>query len=703
MHAERLKRVLRSPLTWILLLWLATRLFEIVFCIEGIRNNPEEGYIGAAGSFMRRHLGLFPVWTYQYSPYEGGSLWVNAMTGAAQAVFGENLFALKVPPLILGALGIGMVYAFLDRVWGRVAAGVGALFMLVPPPNVLVEELKNDGLHYDSTGFSFLGLLLLAHLAEGRPTTRRLLATGAALGLILWFSYQSLPFLLCGVLAWLLARPRGEGSLGAQGLRLLREGATMAAGLGVAIAPHLAHRVQLGTGLVGLYTGEDKAGFALRGPPADVLLRPLDVVWVQPFHEAKFRRALPFDGDDLGWIAALVLGGLALLAALEWKAFASCLKGLRLRSPAPLRAAFGAPWLVLFPLAYALAVEGKPVNFSWYYYPLYPAYAAAAGALAGALWLRREQLVIRGLAAVLGIGGLVLLGGHLRGTSVVTELSGPPRLLLSRGANHAHLSRFWIWNHVPNAASATAVRNEILQVPGAVERHAFFNAFGHSLLGRAPEGLLEGVEGWDRVGLVRGWTMGTYVDFVGTPSIPNRWTDEQLGDDGPFDEDDCARVGRAIGLGAASTWELSERLQDPPDVGQAGGLDGWFWYGAGLSIGGMTDKDVIRATWFGHEPGFDLIEELGGEAGPHEAMAYRGVGWALGQGGVLARYRDLAEVLPPEPMAWILEGLGMARAGHLDEATRNTVRTFFGDEGAQAFDRGLARHGDEGFWCMPNP
>lgn len=701
--AERLRRALRSPLTWILLIWVTTRLLEIVFCIEGLRNNPEEGYIGAAGSFMRRNPGLFPIWTYQYSPYEGGSLWVNAMTGAAQAVFGENLFALKVPPLLLGAVGIGAVYAFLDHVWGRVAAAVGGLWMLLPPPNVLVEELKNDGLHYDSTGFSFLGLLLLAHLARGTPSARHLLATGAALGLICWFSYQSAPFLLAGGLAWILARPRGEGSTPQQLLRLARElGLMGVAGL-VALSPHLHHRAQLGTGVLGLYTGEDKAGFALRGPWSDVLLRPLEVVWVQPFHEANFRRALPFDGGDLGWIAAVVLGSILLLALLERRAFVSCARGLLLRSPTPHRAAFGAPWLVLFPLAYAIAVEGRPVNFSWYYYPLYPAYAAAGGALAGALWLRRDQPVIRALAAAVGLGWLLLFAGHLRGTRVVTDFAGPPELLRSRGANSAHLSRFWVWNHVPNAASAASVRDEILQVPEAGARHAFFNALGHSLLGRWPEGLLDGVQGWDRVGLVRGWTMGRYVDFVGTPSIPNRWTKAQLGPLGQPPDDDCTRVGRAIGVGAAATWELSQRRRAAPEPGEAGGLDAWYWFGAGISIGGMTDKDVIRGTWFGHGPGFDPIADLGDEAGPHAAWAYRGVGWAIGQGGVLVRYRELPEELSPEATAWMLEGLGMARAGHLEDDTAETVAIFFGPEGVEAFERGLARHDHPDFWCSPAP
>lgn len=693
---SRLRLLVKSPLTWLVLFWGLSRLFLIVFCVEGIQNNPEEAFIPGAGSHWRENFGVLALWQYQYSPYEGGSLWVNTITSFFQVLFGENLFAMKMTPWVFGLGALIVLYRLLEWMAGRAAAVIGSVFVCLPPSNILVEEMKNDGLHYDSTAFSLLGVLLLARLAEqAAPSWKRLVLTGGFLGLALSFSYQSSPFFAAALFAWLLSRSRRPAEEGGGTLGLLREGGLMAVALLTAFSYHFVVRVFLGANVVGLHEFAAQPG-GMRAGIEELALRPISMIWTTPFQEADFKRVREFDGADLPLVAVVVLGAMVLLACLRWRDFLSCLTALRPdpASRADLRAAFGPPLLILFPLVYAVVVERMHpgLDLSWYYYPLYPLYCLLFGVLGAELWkrVREARSALRlSMLTLCAAGACFLLLGHARGTSVVTDMRSTPDSLKSRGSGYDNVRIFVVWNWIPYGESPHAVRDRLLELEDPVDRGQFLMRLGQSLKGDLPRDLASPLVGWDRVSFFAGHVQGKHEDILATPGIPNRWTPAQLGElVAEVPGDPCALIGREIGAGlTAFDWVNVGRRSDEQEALDEG--TAWYWFGRGVSLGRKLSKDIVREEWFGHPGQLSAVDELVDHAGAHREMAARGIGWAIAQGGNLGRYRSLQDLLDKRDLEWVLEGFGAGRDGNGERVARDIAEVYFGPAGSAAVARGV--------------
>ncbi len=679
-----MRRIVRHPLTWLLAAWAASRLLLVLFCIEGVRFHPEETYIGAAASLWRRHPEFLPPHAYQYTPYEGGSIWVNTITAAFQALLGENLHSLKATPLLLGAFGVAAVWRFVDWLSGRAAAGIAAGLMILAPANALVEELKNDGLHYDATGFLFVGVLAVGLLTAATPTARRLVVTGLVLGVGLSFSYQCAPAYAAALLAWVLARDRGPGSVRERVGRLAGHAALLGLGALVGIAPHVAARAALQRGLFGLYSGDGSGGL----PPLQAWRVPqrfVEVLWLNPYHEAPYLRDdLPLTIVDVGWVATIVLGSLAILAALRRRDFLECLGGLVPWSDrrASVVAAFGAPWLVLYPFAYTIATDANPPSFPWHYYPLYPVLAAALGLLGAELLRGRGEG--RARAALLGLVALAwlpLLAAHVAGVAVPAGKRGPASLAMSRGASDIHLARFLVWNWIPRADRPEDIRDRILTLDADL-RPELLAALGRSMRGHVPEHFERPLRGWDLAAFHRGVAIGRLHPLVETPSAPHRWPLPDL--EAHASLRPCARAGTRMGEGALAAMGTSS---EPP----AGDAAAWWWFGRGVELGAKLDKDRTNAIFQGRPGRYGAVAERAAKAGPHGDAYLRGVGYGLGRGGVLVQHRALADAVDGDALGRIFEGIAMVRRSHFVAETRAIAATHFGAPAAAGFDRGGAR------------
>jgi 4-amino-4-deoxy-L-arabinose transferase-like glycosyltransferase len=685
-------RFLRDPLVWLLAAWLGSRILLVVFCIEGVRFHPEETYIGAAASFWRRHLTLLPPFAYQYSPYEGGSIWVNTITAAAQAVMGESLWSLKAPALLLGGFGFAACYRFAEWLAGRWAAVVAGLLMLLPPANILIEELKNDGLHYDATGFLFVGVLAMGKLAaHDRPSRRRLLLTGLLLGVCLSFSYQCFPAFAAASLAWVLARDRGDGDGWARALLWVRQGATLCLGILIGISHHLVHRALLGTGMLGLYAGEAKDAAAMAPLAAwRVPQRFIEVIWLSAYHEADYFRGLPLGITDIVWLAPIILGSFVLLAVLHSSAWFECVAALVPWGSrrATLGAAFGAPWLVLYPVAYTLATDLNPPSFPWHYYPLYPLVAAAMGLLAATLVRLRTEHGRLGTAVALAVAlsWAPVFAAHQRGVAVPGGLWGAPSLGLSRGASDIHLARFLIWNWIPRAGSPVEVRDRLLSQDYDL-RAELLAMLAHSLRGRLPQGLAEPLEGWDRVAFHRGLRLGEGRALVETPSAPHEWPAPATAASPA--EDACARVGRVIAEGILG----GRRAMPGPAAASSDVAPSerhWYWFGRGMAVGERLDKDRTNAIFQGRPSPYGPAVDMASEAGEHRVWFLRGLGYALGRGGVLAQHRAIGRSLDEDDQVRLFEGIAMMRREHFVEETATIARVHFSGAAARGFEAGAA-------------
>jgi hypothetical protein len=679
----------RDPLVLILAVWLVTRVLLVVFCPEAVHLHSEEDYIGAAGSYWRRHAALLPVWYFQYSPYEGGSVWVNTLTGLAQWVFGENVFALKTPPLLLGLFSVGATYRFVEWVAGRTPAVVTGLLLLLPPVNILIEELKNDGLHYDSTGFLFAGVLAMGTLtADAHAGARRRMATGLLLGVGLFFSYQCLPAYLAAILAWILARDRGAGDLVQRGARLLRHGVEIGIGVAVGVAPHIWMRLQLGAGAFGVYDLQDP-DYRFRIQIWRIPQRFLEPIWLNPYHEAPTLRPPPLSIEDVHWVAPVILGSFLALSILRAPSFIACLRALLpgAERRAPTAAAFGAPWLVLFPFAYTIATEWNPQGFAWHYYPLYPLVAAAMGLLAGAVVAgATTQRLVRILGVVGVLAWVPLLGAHARGVGMMLELRGEPELGLSRAASDALLTRFLIWNWIPHADGPEAIRDRLLDAEFD-RRPELLSMLGHSLGGRLPDGFDDRLTGWERASFHRGFRAGSRRPLVVGPSVPNEWPAHVFRALGVPGDDACTRAGRAMGDGLASIWKGDG--DGSPSVSTEPAA--WYHFGRGLGIGEKVDKDRTDSVFRRMPVPYDAVSEAARAAGEHQAAFWRGFGHQLGLGGVLVQHRELPKSLDDDALRAVFEGIGFVRSHRLAESTRRITNRWFPLAAAEGLRVGLGR------------
>jgi hypothetical protein len=171
-----------------------------------------------------------PLWDYQADSYSGGSLVVGLLAAPLFFALGPRLIVLKLVPLALSLVTLGLFIALLDRYHSRRAAWVGAcLFILAPPVPTQLSFLAM-GYHTESIVFSVLLVLGWARALE-RPDGRAPFWLGLIAGLAFSFTYitaiTTLGCLLCS------------------GPRLRRGGAAakLAAGLALGLVPWAAYNL----------------------------------------------------------------------------------------------------------------------------------------------------------------------------------------------------------------------------------------------------------------------------------------------------------------------------------------------------------------------------------------------------------------------------------------------------------------------------
>jgi hypothetical protein len=161
-----------------------------------------------------------PFWDYRADSYSGGSLVIGLVAAPLFFALGPRLIVLKLVPLAIFLVTLGLFIALLDRYHSRRAAWVGACLFVLAPPFPSQLSLFAMGYHTESIVFSVLLVLGWARAVE-RPEGRAPFWLGLIAGLAFSFTYiTAITTLGCLLCSGPLLRRAGAGPKFAAGLTL---------------------------------------------------------------------------------------------------------------------------------------------------------------------------------------------------------------------------------------------------------------------------------------------------------------------------------------------------------------------------------------------------------------------------------------------------------------------------------------------------
>lgn len=395
---------------------------------------------------------ILPLIDYQYTHFFGGSLVTGLLVVPSFALFGQRLWALKLVPVLLHVLAVGLLFRLLDRhVSRRAAVFGGALFALSPPGYALLSTVA-WGSHVESNVLALLAANLFLDLRGHERRVARRFVLGVVLGFGLYFGYQ---FALVIAALGLLDLPR-RNRPGP------REVASQAAGALVGFLPWLVYNLRFDFAGLRVY---DKG---LGGHLADEAITDrLGHLLAHGLPGALF--------TGVRWLDLVLAGALALAAGI----------GLATRTRAAwLAAAYGG----LFVLAFAVSdfnLGHRPETLQTYRYAMLLAPWVAVGAGAGL-----DRLAgLAGAATQRLVGAAVVV---LAGTFLVTSWRVScdfDRLGADVDAPGAQLDSHGRWvslKYLDHPERIPAVVERIVERRGQADQRVLFEAIGTFLRNQAP-------------------------------------------------------------------------------------------------------------------------------------------------------------------------------------------------------------------------
>jgi len=382
----------RSTIARWSVVFLAARLL-VLFSAAPEINSHDELYAGAAALEIAAGRGL-PLPLMAHVAYCGGPLVIGALARPLFDMLGQNIVALRLPSVLMATLTAGLWIWIAGRLFGRRAAHLTGLLMVLAPPFWARLTIMAWGNHVESTlpGAVACACLVALHAGDdglrpwdGRATARIALSTtlGLALGLSLFFSYAALVYTVAIGLVMLLL-----------GVEVMRSWATVATVVGAALGALPA---------IGLHVAWQSRGLADLAPLARPSTpapwqRALDLT----YHEARHYLAPHLELTPLieatTWAAAI-----AAISYGLWRLFRATRPGHRVAAEAlvvlPVVVFIGLYSLSSFPLG------PRSMGFFGYRYlalatpPLLVAIAALLTRLSGkAAWIAVTLLVAPNVA-----------------------------------------------------------------------------------------------------------------------------------------------------------------------------------------------------------------------------------------------------------------------------------------------------------------
>src|SRR3989338_3349949 len=140
----------------ILLVFLLTRIGTLFISIDKVFF-PDELHQGMIAKEIMNKGGL-SVFDYPNNDYHGGLLVSGLLTIPFFALFGPNLFALKLTPLLFSTLTLLVLFLFAWKFFNRRIALITALLYIFSPNMWITYSLYNSGSHSENILFTILAM-----------------------------------------------------------------------------------------------------------------------------------------------------------------------------------------------------------------------------------------------------------------------------------------------------------------------------------------------------------------------------------------------------------------------------------------------------------------------------------------------------------------------------------------------------------------
>jgi hypothetical protein len=163
--------------------------------------NADEAVVG----LMARHAVDGELTTFYWGQAYGGSQEV-LLTAPVFLITGSGWLALRMIPILLGAVAAVVVWRVGRRTIGEPAAAVAAAVFWIWPPFNVFQLTHQQGFYASNVVYAAL-LLLLALRAVERPDRNRVGLFGLVLGLAFWQTPQIVP-VAAGVIGWTIWKQR---------------------------------------------------------------------------------------------------------------------------------------------------------------------------------------------------------------------------------------------------------------------------------------------------------------------------------------------------------------------------------------------------------------------------------------------------------------------------------------------------------------
>ncbi len=145
-------------LSIILVVFLFTRIAILLTCI------------GCSFQFEQRHMGMIakeiiegldlPLLEYQHTSYGGGTLLEGIATVPFFLIFGKNLFALKLTPLLFSTATLVVLFLFVYKYFNKRTAVIMSLLFTFASPIWINNTLAGQGSHTENILFTVIALFL---------------------------------------------------------------------------------------------------------------------------------------------------------------------------------------------------------------------------------------------------------------------------------------------------------------------------------------------------------------------------------------------------------------------------------------------------------------------------------------------------------------------------------------------------------------
>jgi len=187
----------------ILGIFLLSRLIILLTCIDSIIFY-EERHQGAIVKEIMEGPKL-SLLEYPLCPYEGGSVLAAIVTVPLFSLFGQNMFALKLTPLLFSALTLAILFLFAQKYFNRRVAVITGLLFLFPIPIWISNTLCNLGSHGENILFTIIAVFLLYEIIFSHKNhSFYYFCLGFICGLGTYWTYTFLVTLITIFLIWCL-------------------------------------------------------------------------------------------------------------------------------------------------------------------------------------------------------------------------------------------------------------------------------------------------------------------------------------------------------------------------------------------------------------------------------------------------------------------------------------------------------------------